>query len=235
MMIREIEKTHAPRKNKEVTPLRKSALGLGVFLKGLSDTVQSAKKRKNDDADTLETPYSGASRTFKLKSAKNESEQASPLPFKLNFNDEQTFVLNILKEMRKLAADASQNILSEKERDDSAARFQTIFGELEEKYPKTFASLQEDETKEPLSVSTHQSAASAFLNIEEMIVKFFEIGAQQQGGKPAAKNADPLNSDLKTALNASGHIKELFMNEGSARTFGRFQEIDRNNVLGLLK
>jgi len=249
MIIREIEKTHAPRKNKEINPLRKSAQGLGVFLKGLSETVHSTKKRKNDDGDTLQNNYSGASRTFKLKSGSSEKDDlqsSPPLPFKFNFNDEQTFVLNLLKEMRKLAADASQNILSMDERNNSAARFQTAFQELGEKYPETFASLQKEEEEketnraeeakeERLSISTHQEAANTFLNIEDMIVKMFEIGAQQQSGQSTAKNVKPQLSDHQTALNASGHIKELFMNEGGAKTFGRFQEIDRTNVLGMLK
>jgi|GEM_PF-2186299 len=257
MIIREIEKTHAIRKNKEINPLRKSALGLGVFLKGLSDSVQNAKKRKEDSADTInKTPHSGASRSFKLSNARDESELSQSLPFKLNFNDEQTFVLNLLKEMRNLAADASQKILSQNERDASAERFQTIFEELNEKYPKTFASLREEEkesgktektekadrtketteTKEArFSVSTHQEAAGTFLNIEDMIVKIFEIGAQQQGGQAANKSAKPQLNENETALNASSHIKELFMTEGSAKTFGRFNEIDRSNVLGMLK
>jgi len=238
MIIREVEKTHAPRKNKEINPLRKSAQGLGVFLKGLSDAVQSTKKRKDDDADTLETPYTGASRSFKLSSARDESQISSPLPFKLNFNEEQTHALSLLKEARTLAADASLSRLSDSERNAFAARFQTIFQEFGEKYPKTLASLQEEEKKTQeaqLSVSTHQAAAIAFLNIEDMIVKIFEIGARQHDGQSSAKNANPQQSDLKTALSASNQIKELFMTEGGAKTFGRFQEIDRTNVLGLLK
>jgi len=200
--------------------------------------VQSAKKRQNDDADTLETPYTGASRNFKLSNAKDSSDQTSPLPFKLNFNEEQAQALDLLKEARKLAADASQSKLSSSEREAFATRFQTVFQELGEKYPKALASLQEEKTETneaQLSVSTHQSAAGAFLNIEDMIVKIFEIGALQQSELSAGQSANRQQSDLKTALNASGHLKELFLADGGAKTFGRFQEIDRTNVLGLLK
>lgn len=237
MIIREVEKTHAPRKNKEINPLRKSAQGLGVLLKGLSETVQSAKKRKNGDADTLETPYAGASRTFKLSNAIDESEQAPPLPFKLNFSEEQTEVLALLKEARKLAADASSSGLAVNERETFTARFQTIFKELSVKFPQTFAALQtaeKDENNAQLSVSTHGAAAGAFLNIEDMIVKIFETGARQQSKQSTGQSA-AAHSDPNTALSASGQIRELFLTEGAAKTFGRFQEIDRNNVLGLLK
>jgi hypothetical protein len=241
MMIREIEKTLEPRGNrgnKKINPLRKSAQELGFVLKELSEAVQSTKKRKSDDKDSLETPYGGASRSFKLSNAKDDSEQNQALPFKLNFNEEQAQAVNLLKEARKLAADASLSKLSIGERNALTERFQTVFKELSEKCPQTLASLQKEENETngaQLSVSSDQSAAGAFLSIEEMIVKIFEIGARRHEGEPAEQNETPQHSDLKTALGASGQIKELFLTEGAAKTFGRFQEIDRSNVLGLLK
>ena len=226
MMIREVDKTLAPRA-KEANPLGKTAKGLGVFLNALSDAVQKNKKRGSGDQDTLDTPYRSATRSFKLFSSKEASSQDdAALPFKLSLSEEQTQTLDLLKEARSLAADTSHNKLPEHEREAAAERFESIFKELKEKHPQTLAAVytagQEPQSTE-FSVATSKTAGRAFLNIEEMIVKIFELGTQRN------------NSGHETALGACGQIKDLLLNEGAQKTFGRFQEIDRANIIGLLK
>ncbi|MDR0307343.1 MAG: hypothetical protein LBI42_10980 [Chitinispirillales bacterium] len=244
MMINEIDKQLPQRSNKEVNPLRKTAKGLGVFLNALSEAIQKTPKNNSgghdsrQDQDTLDTPRGGsAARSFKLFSAKDEAAEI-PLPFTLNFSGEQTRTLSLLKEARSLAADASQTKMPAAERKACMTRLETIVKELNENCHETLMYLQsgsEQPQKEDVSVASSAQAVSTFLNIEEMIVKIFELGANQSGNSKPGNESSHSSPNHETALDASNQIKELLLSEGAQKTFGRFQEIDRANIIGLLR
>jgi len=234
MQIRNIDKSFLPRlRANDKDPVRKTAKELGVFLDKLSEAVKQSHKRfaNADDSDSVDDAMKKSkryTRGFKLQSA--DAENA---PVENNLSEEQDEALELLKEARTLAADASLPVLPFDLREKAQERFHAIFREVGEKRISTLFSLasasEESGADSTLfSLSTAESSRSAFLGVEGLIMKLFEIGTQDG-------SAYGVNPEHETALSASERLRDFLLNEGPSSAFGRFREINRSNVLALLK
>jgi len=234
MQIRNIDKSFLPRlRVSEKDPVRKTAKELGVFLDKLSEAVKQSHKRfaeSDDDSvdDTLKKSKR-YTRGFKLQPASG----AESAPAENNLSEELDEDLELLKEARSLAADASLPFQQFDLREQAQERFHAIFREIGERRIATLLSLspalQESGAGATLfSLSTAESSRSAYLGVEDLIMKLFEIGAQEESEYGA-------NPEHETALSASERLKDFLLNEGPSSAFGRFREINRSNVLALLK
>jgi len=234
MQIRNIDKSFLPRfRADDKDPVRKTAKELGVFLDKLSEAVKQSHRRFADtDDDSVDDTLKKSkryTRGFKLQPAAG-TESA---PAESDLTDEQNEALDLLKEARSLAADASLRYQPFELREQAQERFQAIFREIGERRISTLMSLspvlQESDAGATLfSLSTAESARSAYLGVEDLIVKLFEIGTQDESEYAA-------NPEHETALSASDRLRDFLLNEGPSNAFGRFREINRSNVLALLK
>ncbi|MDR0330807.1 MAG: hypothetical protein LBH93_03760 [Chitinispirillales bacterium] len=237
MLIRDIERPidSRPRdKARTGSPLRKAAEGLGAVLGELSEDVRRGGRREGGD-DSVESDVASAgkrSRGFKLRSPKDEEAAGA-----MALTEEQGEVFDMLKEARRLAADASALpvVVPGHERAASQARVKEIFTELSAKRIEALSSIFDRAAEDdPLfSLATPESARAAYRGIDEMILKFLNAGKNESAG--AAGSANSIYSGHEAALSATEQLKEFLLSEGPAKAFARFREVNRSNVLGLLQ
>ncbi|MCL2218262.1 MAG: hypothetical protein FWC23_04655 [Chitinispirillia bacterium] len=243
MLIRNIDRTLLPRtiadaKGKDANPMRKTAEGLGTFLSRLSESVresraaQLAALRGEDSVDSnIKAQHRTPMRTFKWPAPYEEGKAAAPA-VDINLSEEQAEALDKLREARGIASDASSPAVSNDERTVAQERIQTLFNELSVSRAYTLSSMLDGTNgsdSSPFSIINPESARGAYNVIDQMIMRYLEVEAGS-----GANNAEVANSEHEAALNASDQLKEFLLNEGPARAFSRFREIDRNNVLGLV-
>jgi hypothetical protein len=231
MQIRDIDKSFLPRlRANDKDPVRKTAKELGAFLDKLSEAVKQSHRRFADDDsvddDTLKKSKQ-YTRGFNLHPAADEA------PLENNLTEDESKALDQLKEARTLAADASLPVLPYTLREKAQERFQEILREISETRVAMLLSLtstpHETDAANPLfSLATADCARSAYLGVENLITKLFEIGTRD-------KPDDGADAEQETALNASERLRDFLLNEGPAKSFARFREINLSNVLALLK
>ena len=231
MQIRDIDKSFLPRlRSSDKDPVRKTAKELGVFLDKLSEAVKQSHRRFADD-DSVDDDTLKKSKQYTL--GFNLHPAADEAPLENNLTEEESKALDLLKEARTLAADASSPVLQFELREKAQERFREILREIGETRVAMLLSLtsapHETDAANPLfSLATADCARSAYLGVESLITRLFEIGTRN---KPDAG----AESEQETALSASERLRDFLLNEGPAKSFARFREINRSNVLALLK
>jgi len=230
MQILNIDKSFLPRlRSSDKDPVRKTAKELGVFLDKLSEAVKQSHRRFADDDSVDDTLKKSRqyTRGFNLQPAADEA------PLENNLTEDENKALELLKEARTLAADASSPVLQFELREKAQERFHEILREIGETRVAMLLSLtstpHETDAANPLfSLATADCARSAYLGVESLIANLFEIGTRDESDSGA-------NSEQETALSASERLRDFLLNEGPAKSFARFREINRSNVLALLK
>jgi hypothetical protein len=234
MLIRDLERPFAPRRGKEVSPLRKTAEGLGLFLDQLSEEVR--ENAQTDSADgVFRVQGKDPSRGFKLAIP---NPGAEPVPaINVDLSEEEIEALGLLKEARNLASDASNVVASNYERGISQERLKVIFTDLSARRIEILASMldgKHESDGDPLfSLATPESARAAYAGIDDMIMKLLASGVK--AGADGTGGADSTYNDHGAALSAAEQLREFLTNEGPAKAFSRFREINRSNILGLLQ
>jgi antitoxin component of RelBE/YafQ-DinJ toxin-antitoxin module len=236
MLIRDTDRTHAHRARSRdaANPLRRTAEGLGVFLDRLSEAVRDSKDAADSVDSALGTHGRHSSRGFKFFPPQAGGEDE--LPIDLNLSEEENEALDMLKEARNLAADATQQAMSMQERLFSQNRLQEIFLELSAKRIEILSSMlsEPQEPDNPLfSLTLPESARSAYTAIDGMIMQLLNSGAKGEAGASVGENSPYI--DHEAALSASEQLREFLINEGPIKAFSRFREINRSHVLGLLQ
>ncbi|MDR2578306.1 MAG: hypothetical protein LBC70_05790 [Chitinispirillales bacterium] len=235
MLIRETDRTHSHRARSKnaATPLRRTAEGLGVFLDRLSESVRESKSAADSVDSALGTHGRHSTRGFKFFPPVAEGEEEVPID--LNLSEEESQALEMLKEARNLAADATQQSMPMQERMLSQERIQTIFLEVSARRIEILSSMlsePRDSDDSPFNLAIPETARAAYTAIDGMITRLLGVGTR---GEADTTGANSPYIDHEAALSASEQLREFLMNEGPAKAFSRFREINRSHVLGLLQ
>ncbi|MCL2184192.1 MAG: hypothetical protein FWB85_12075 [Chitinispirillia bacterium] len=251
MLIRNIDRTHLPRtladvKGKEGAPLRKTAEGLGSFLNRLSESVRESRSRaiaEQQQGDTLDSGIRAhvrtPMRTFKWPVPGENSDEgavssgtAAAAAVEFGLSDEQNEALGKLREVRAITSNASSVAVSQLERPAMQERIDSLLTEIGAERINILSSLPggKDTGGALFSVTTPESARSAYGAIDSMIMRFLEIKTDID-----AENTGAAKSGHEAVLGATGQLREFLLNEGPANAFSRFREINRDNVLGLIR
>jgi hypothetical protein len=248
MLIRDIDRSLLPRtrsnKGRDANPLRKTAEGLGTFLDRLSESVRESRAAQNDSVDSGIRAHSRSPmRSFKWPAPAPAEEEgadsaaAAPAApaVEFNLNEEQNEALGKLREARTIASDASSVAMSYQERVSLQKHMKDLFWEISAKRIDTLASMLDgthdnNGDNSPFSIITPELARRSYTGIDGIISRFLEV---ETGS--GINNAGGVRSEHEAALNATEQLREFLLNEGPARAFSRFREINRNNVLGLIQ
>ena len=229
LIQRDYNRTHTPRARAKdaVNPMQKTAEGLGLFLNRLSETVRASQNADSGDVvdSDIERHAKNPTRGFKFPSQNGAAEIG------LNLSASQSETLAMLKDARNLAADASNNVMTMAERLDSQERLQAIMLNISAKRIEILESILSGiaESEDPLfSLITPMLAKEAYTAIDDMILKILDTQTDADG-------ANTSYTGHEAALNASEQLRDFLINEGPAKAFSRFREINRSNVLGLLQ
>ncbi|MDR3013145.1 MAG: hypothetical protein LBU70_08040 [Chitinispirillales bacterium] len=233
MLIRDTGRIFTPhsRNAKDSHPLRRTAEGLGAYLDRLSQAVQDGDSVDSD----IGSRGRNSSRRFKFASLPDELKP----PVEFDLTEEEAAALNMLKEARNIAVDASSVIVSLQDRMVSQERLQAIFADLAGDKGIEILWYMLDEAREaaggdfPFSLLTPEAARGAHAGIEGMIVRFLDVGAAGKSGAGSPNSSLYVGHDA--AIGAAEQLRDFLLNEGPVRAFARFREINRSNVLGLLQ
>jgi len=233
MLIRDVDKTFLPRaRARGESPLRKTAEGLGKFLDRLSESVRESRGDEEAASDGVDSELKArgrnSARGFKWSA---QGEEDAPA-VSLDLTEEESEAFDKLREARTLAADATRPDILFLERMSMHERLQTMFGEISAKRIEILSSMSSSGSA-PLSLMTPEDAMKAYSGIDDMIMKFLEAG--QNGETAGLDEANALYSGHEAALSASEQLRDFLLNEGPAKAFARFREVNRSNVLGLLQ
>lgn len=233
MMIRGYDRSLAPRSrtkdSRDASPMRKTAEGLGLFLSQLTEAVREA------DTDSIDSGIQAQGRSitrgFKWPSPEEDAAAAG-----LNLTEDQAQALDMLRKARNIAIDASNSVMPVQERIESQERIQTLFAGVSAKGIEAIAPMlnRTADIDDPLlSLKTPESAWVAYNSIDSMITTLLETGARDGAG--GSGNANSPYIDHNAALGASEELRAFLLDEGAGKAFARFREINRANVLGLLR
>ena len=236
MLIRDVDKSFLPRtRARGESPLRKTAEGLGMFLDRLSESVREERQNLDAASDNVDNELKArgrnSSRGFKWPAPDEEAPAAAGL----GLTAEESEAFDMLREARTLAADATLPVIKFSERAAMQERLQTLFSGISAKRIETLSSMfGGGETGDaPFTILTPEAAKSAYSGIDEMIMKLLGTGRKNDAAGPDGANA--LYSGHEAAVSASEQLRDFLMNEGPAKAFARFREVNRSNVLGLLQ
>jgi hypothetical protein len=255
MMIRDVDRPLIPRsRGKDANPLRKAAEGLGVYLDRLSAAVRDERPKEGAGAydDSVESGVAAQSRNTSRRFKLASPQDAPAEPLERNLNTEESEILEMLREARNLASDAQSSAVTPQERAVSQERMNALFQELSTKRAEILSSMMgaaSQSGESPFSLMTPDAARTAYIGLDEMILRFLDVesaigsavpapAAAVGGAAAAAAGTGDAGSpyiDHKAALSASEQLREFLINEGPQKAFSRFREINRSNVLGLLR
>jgi len=146
-------------------------------------------------------------------------------------------VMDILKKARDVAADAVAPpvVMPGHERVAAQARLKELFLELGMKRIEIISSIfnnPEDvgSVADLFSLSTPESAKTAYHGIDWMITKYLNAGRDETKEGPGS-----IYEGHEAAISATEQLKEFLRKESPEKAFTRFREVNRSNILGLLQ